>query len=91
MVTHGQLFSQFDDHVLQVLRQALELLVGRLEEVRATAREETKSPPAVIRVPHHPENTHRNDRTKSGPSGLLDMLEHSAGFHWILVGPAYIL
>lgn len=36
-VTHRQLLGQFDHHVLQIILQTLELLIGGLEEVRTAA------------------------------------------------------
>ena len=66
-VTYRELLGQFDDHALQVVCEALELLVGGLEEVRAPPGQQAESSPAVVGVPHHPAESTRGggERTTS--------------------------
>lgn len=51
---HRQLFGQFADHAVQVVGQALELLIGRLEKVWTPPGQEPQGPPAVVWIPHNP-------------------------------------
>lgn len=77
--THRQLLGQLADHAVQVVGQALELLVGGLEEVRTPSGQQPQGAPAVVGVPHHPafrqieSHTHRGSwgRISAAPQLLL--------------------
>lgn len=53
-LAYRQLFGQLADHAVEVVRQALELLIGGLEEVGTPPGQEPQSPPTVVGVPYNP-------------------------------------
>lgn len=59
-IPHRQLFGQFADHAVQVVCQALELLVSWLKKVRTSPGQEPEGTPAVVRVPHNPVMIYRS-------------------------------
>lgn len=54
-IPYRQLFGQFANHAVQVVRQALKLLVGGLKEVGTSPGQQPQSPPAIVGVTHNPE------------------------------------
>lgn len=61
--THGQFFGQFADHAVEVISQALELLISGLEEVWTSPGKQPQSTPAVVRVPYDPADGKKQART----------------------------
>lgn len=66
---HRQLFGQFADHAVQVVRQALKLLIGWLEKVWTPPGQEPQGTPAVVWVPHDPVTMCRMSQRSETPTG----------------------
>lgn len=70
-IPHRQLFGQFADHAVEIVCQALELLVGWLEEVRTPPGQQPQSAPAIVWVPYNSVDVYRQKQRININGGQL--------------------